>query len=61
MPDASPPPPDASAPPPGSDSDGDGVPDGEDLCSNTPAGAPVWKYGPWLGCAAGQYRDRDVR
>jgi hypothetical protein len=41
------------------DADADGVPDDLDLCSGTPPGARVWKYGEWIGCAAGQYRDAD--
>ncbi len=40
------------------DSDGDGVPDAKDLCSNTPKGGPVWKSGKFIGCAGGQIRDR---
>ena len=28
--------------------DKDGVPDGQDKCSHTPAGKPVWKSGPCL-------------
>jgi hypothetical protein len=39
------------------DSDGDGVPDVQDLCSHTPAGMPVWRSGEWIGCAGGQRRD----
>lgn len=39
------------------DADADGVPDAQDLCSKTPAGAPVWREGEWLGCGAGQHRD----
>jgi hypothetical protein len=36
------------------DNDKDGIPDSEDLCVNTAAGATVWKSGPYMGCAAGQ-------
>ena len=39
--------------------DGDGVPDAQDLCSNTTRGAAVWRSGEWSGCAGGQFRDRD--
>ncbi len=39
------------------DSDGDGIMDDQDLCSNTPAGARVWTYGAWIGCSGGQQRD----
>lgn len=46
----------APAPKPG-DADSDGVPDAEDLCSNTPAGAKVWTQGEWKGCAGGQTKD----
>lgn len=43
------------------DSDLDGVEDIYDLCSRTPRGARVHKTNPdWLGCAGGQYRDRDI-
>ena len=45
-------------PAPGSgDADGDGIPDTTDLCGATPAGAPVWTTGEWIGCAGGQFRD----
>jgi hypothetical protein len=44
------------SPKPG-DADGDGIPDAEDLCSNTPAGAKVWTQGEWKGCASGQTKD----
>ena len=43
-----------SPPPPPSDADGDGVPDGSDLCPGTPAGEPVDAN----GCSASQ-RDSD--
>ena len=33
------------------------MPNGQDLCSNTPAGKPVWQSGPWIGCAGGQLKD----
>ena len=46
-----------AGPTPTGDADGDGVPDATDLCSSTPAGANVWTYGEWIGCAAGQRRD----
>jgi len=39
------------------DEDGDSVQDTLDLCSKTPAGAPVWMTGEWIGCGAGQHRD----
>lgn len=39
------------------DTDGDGIFDDKDLCSDTPAGAEVWKSGEWIGCASGQRRD----
>lgn len=52
---ATPPPP--PPPPPSGDADGDGIADGVDRCSSTPAGARVWTYGPWIGCAGGQRRD----
>ena len=51
------PPPDDGAPE--VDSDGDGIMDGRDLCSGTTPGANVWSHGDWLGCAGGQFRDRD--
>jgi len=41
------------------DVDGDGVPNAQDLCANTPAGNHVWKdqlNGVWKGCAYGQTR-----
>ncbi len=44
-----------------SDGDRDGVDDGADLCSDTPEGANVWDAGEWIGCAGGQFRDRDRR
>ena len=44
---------------PGGDSDGDGVPDTQDLCSGTPSGKAVWKSGAWIGCAGGQLKDSD--
>ena len=43
--------------PEGGDSDGDGIANGQDLCSGSPQGMPVWQQGEWLGCAEGQYRD----
>ena len=46
-------------PPPGPDDDKDGVPNGQDKCSHTAAGASVWKQGDWAGCATGQYKDVD--
>jgi len=52
-----PPKPNPPTPPKTGDADGDGVPDGKDLCSNSPKGKPVWKSGPWIGCAGGQHRD----
>lgn len=43
------------------DRDGDSVEDMFDLCSNTPAGYRVHKTNAdWMGCAGGQYRDRDM-
>ncbi len=43
------------------DQDRDGVADINDLCSNTPVGARVHVANPqWMGCAGGQYRDRDL-
>jgi len=39
------------------DDDRDGIPDEIDLCSATPAGAPVWRFGDWTGCSVGQHRD----
>lgn len=39
------------------DADADGIADAADLCGKTPAGAPVWTTGEWIGCAAGQLRD----
>ena len=42
---------------PGDDTDADGVADGADLCSHSPAGQRVWTDGAWLGCAAGERRD----
>ncbi len=39
------------------DEDGDGVPDDEDLCSATEAGAEVWTTSEWNGCASGQHKD----
>jgi hypothetical protein len=51
-------PPDTGPPPSGDvDTDRDGIPDVADLCSGTPAGANVWTFGEWLGCAGGQRRD----
>jgi hypothetical protein len=44
----------------GPDADGDRIPDSEDLCSNTPAGAYAHPDGEYVGCSAGQYRDADV-
>ncbi len=44
----------------GPDADGDRIPDGEDLCSNTPAGAFAHPDGAFVGCAGGQFRDSDV-
>jgi hypothetical protein len=42
------------------DSDGDGISDEEDLCSGTAQGARVHtKNQSYLGCAGGQFRDRD--
>jgi hypothetical protein len=44
------------------DQDADGIEDSQDLCSSTPAGARVHtKDLNWMGCAGGQYRDRDLR
>ncbi len=37
------------------DGDGDGVPNKEDRCTETPAGSHVWGPGQWYGCAAGEY------
>jgi len=45
---------------PGEDSDGDGIADDADLCSETPPRARVWTEGAWLGCAVGQRRDADT-
>jgi hypothetical protein len=43
------------------DSDADGIEDIYDLCSNTPRGARVHVTNQdWIGCAGGQYRDRDL-
>ncbi len=43
------------------DQDRDSIEDTKDLCSNTPVGARVHTANPqWLGCAGGQYRDRDL-
>ena len=39
------------------DDDADGVTNGADLCSGSPAEALVWADGDWAGCAAGQLRD----
>ena len=50
-------PPKPTPPAPTGDADGDGIPNKQDLCSNTPKGAPVWKSGPWIGCAGGQMKD----
>ncbi len=44
----------------GPDADGDRIPDTEDLCSNTPAGAFAHPDGEYVGCAGGQFRDSDV-
>jgi hypothetical protein len=41
----------------GPDADHDGIPDSEDVCSNTPAGATVWTSGEWIGCSEGQHKD----
>ena len=38
---------------------GDSVADSHDLCGDSPAGATVWLWGEWLGCAEGQFRDGD--
>jgi hypothetical protein len=43
-----------------SDSDGDGIPDDVDLCSNTSRGSTVWQTGIWAGCAGGQHRNSDL-
>lgn len=40
------------------DTDGDGIEESKDGCSNTPAGARVWTSGQWMGCAGGQFKDR---
>lgn len=40
------------------DADCDGVPDAEDLCSNSPAQANVWTTGEWKGCGQGEARDK---
>lgn len=45
---------------PALDSDGDGIPDAQDQCSQTVAGAKVWTSGPWAGCTEGQRRDSDL-
>ena len=47
------------APGSGPDDDQDGVPNGKDRCSLTPAGKKVWASGAWAGCAAGQLTDAD--
>jgi hypothetical protein len=39
------------------DNDADSIPDQDDLCSDTPPGAVVWKMGQWMGCSAGQFKD----
>src|SRR5690606_35766098 len=39
------------------DLDGDGIPNEEDLCSNTPKGATVHTTGDWKGCSSGQRLD----
>lgn len=49
--------PGGDAGPPTADADGDGVPDAQDLCAGSAAGANVWTYGEWIGCAAGQRRN----
>ncbi len=41
------------------DADADGVPDGSDQCSQTPAGARTHGPGDWWGCTEGETRDRD--
>jgi len=48
----------ATIPAAAADADGDGIPNAQDRCSNTPAGAPVWPSGDWMGCAGGQFVDR---
>lgn len=45
----------------GPDADGDRIPDTEDRCSNTPAGAYAHPDGEYVGCAGGQFRDSDVK
>lgn len=41
------------------DLDGDCVPNAQDQCSRTAAGAAVWKQGAWAGCGDGQFKDLD--
>ena len=48
---------DPEDPPSVEDTDGDGVPNVDDLCSGTEPGAVVWSEGEWSGCAGGQFRD----
>ncbi len=40
------------------DTDGDGIEESKDFCSNTAAGGNVWQSGEWMGCAGGQFKDR---
>lgn len=42
------------------DADADGIVDAHDLCNATPVGRRVWRAGEWIGCAGGEFRDRDV-
>ncbi|MGZ3455292.1 MAG: trypsin-like serine protease [Polyangiales bacterium] len=42
----------------GVDSDGDGIPDNKDKCTHTKPSTPVWDYGTWVGCGAGEHRDK---
>jgi hypothetical protein len=42
---------------PAADADGDGVPNGQDLCRATEQGSLAWQHGEWIGCAGGQFRD----
>ena len=41
-------------PDPSIDRDGDGVPNDEDRCRETPQGDRVWQEGQWRGCSGGQ-------